>query len=49
MVTDPSSLRYSDDNKKNTIDNGVMMDNGHGVKIVTCKQSLNLQFWRKST
>ena len=35
---DPFSVCYSDDNKYITIDNGG--NNGHGLKNVTCKQTL---------
>ena len=38
-MTDPFSLPYSDDNKKNTFNNGG--NNGHGLKNVTCKQNFS--------
>ena len=34
---DPISFHYSDDNRKNTFNNGGK--NGHDLKIVTCKQT----------
>ena len=39
-MMDPFSLHYSDDNKKNTFNNGG--NNGHGLKIVACKQTFRL-------
>ena len=37
MVVDSFSLHYSDDNKKNTFENGG--NNGHRLSNFTCKQT----------
>ena len=39
-MTDPFSLRYFDDNKKNTFNNG--SNYGHRLVNLTCKQTLNV-------
>ena len=39
-MMDPFSLHYSDYNKKNTFNNSD--NNGHELKNVTCKQTLQL-------
>ena len=41
-MTDAVSFCYSDDNKKHTFNNSG--SNGHGLKNVTCKQTLKLWF-----
>ena len=42
---DPFSLCYSDDNKKNTFNNGG--NNGHGLKNFTCKTTLTCLYNRE--
>ena len=38
----PFSLHYSDDNKKNTFNNGA--NNGHGLKKIMCEQTFTVLY-----